>query len=156
QLSYRPTFVPKTFGERGRSAFRGSALVPSAPGEVKRRSPDADVAVATAAPSENRAVGSVHGSCLKLFMLTPKDQRAARSLRRWLRRAVLPAISTVGLAGCSDNCGPVVTQPQNYYLDGGWQPSWSIGAEHSAAECTPYCSAKWGDGVCRGGSLLGC
>src|SRR5262249_51281795 len=90
------------------------------------------------------------------FMLTLQEQRAARSLRRWLRRAVLPAISAVGLAGCSDNCGPDVTQPPNYYLDGGWQPSWGLGAEHSAAECTPYCSPKWGDGVCRGGSLFGC
>lgn len=89
-------------------------------------------------------------------MATLQEQRAARSLRRWLRRAVLSAIPAAALAGCGDKCGPDQTLGPKYDLDGGWQPAWSVGSEHTAADCKPYCYPAWGDSTCRGGELIGC
>src|SRR6185437_7392402 len=83
------------------------------------------------------------------------EQRAARSLRLWLRRAALAAIPAAGLVACgNDGCGPDVTVSAKGGFDGG--VAWTDSSRHTAAECLPYCYQAWGDSVCEGGPLVGC
>ncbi len=81
-----------------------------------------------------------------------QELRAARSLRRWLRRAALTAIPIAGLAGCgSDSCGPDFDQ--SYSVDG--DVHWAIGSEHSPSDCAPYCGTGIHD-VCYEVVVTGC
>jgi hypothetical protein len=81
-----------------------------------------------------------------------REMRAARSLRRWLRRAALSAIPVAGLAGCGKDCGPDYDLAQA--VDGGI--SASVGSVLSPSQCAPYCVIALGDGTCIRDDLTSC
>ena len=77
--------------------------------------------------------------------MTTPEMKAARSLRAWLRRASLATIPIAALSGCGDDCGPDLAELT--YPDGG--VTWSVGSQHSPADCSAYCAMQMGDQYCR-------